>query len=84
MSLQLDIPDFVLQALPLSEQKAERELLKELAVALYAQEVLSFNEARELAQMPSCEFGQLLGERCVHRHCNRVTLAQDLAGACSE
>lgn len=84
MTLQLTIPDSVLQALPLSHQHIERELLKELAVALYAQELLSFGEARELAQMESCEFGQLLGERCVNRHCNRVALAADLAFACSE
>lgn len=84
MPLQLTIPDSVLQALPLSRQRIEQELLKELAIALYSQEMLSFCEARELAQIESCEFGQLLGDRCVNRHCNRVALAADLACACSE
>lgn len=84
MSLQLSIPDFVLQSLPMSEKQAEGELLKELAVALYAQEVLSFSHAQALAQMESCAFGQLLAERCIHRHCNRVALEQDLTFACSE
>jgi hypothetical protein len=41
MSLQLSIPDSILQAIRLPEQRIEQELLHELAIALYAQDLLA-------------------------------------------
>lgn len=38
----------------------ERELLIELALALYSQECLSFGKARELTGLSKYEFGLLL------------------------
>jgi len=38
----------------------KRELLVELALALYSQSFLSFGKARELAEMPKYEFGLLV------------------------
>jgi hypothetical protein len=38
MGLQLHIPDSVLQSLRLPEERMVRELLKELAIALYARD----------------------------------------------
>lgn len=42
MDVQLYIPDSIVQAIRLPEDRIPQELLKELAVALYAQGVLSF------------------------------------------
>ncbi|HEY9825601.1 MAG TPA: UPF0175 family protein [Stenomitos sp.] len=81
MSLQLSIPDSILHALRLPEQRIEQELLHELAVALYAQDLLSFGKARELAQMNKYEFGQLLAQRNILRHYSSEELEDDLAYA---
>jgi predicted HTH domain antitoxin len=78
MSLQLSIPDSILQAIRLPEQRIQQELLHELAVALYAQDMLSFGKARELAQMDKYQFGQLLAQRGTLRHYGSEELEDDL------
>jgi predicted HTH domain antitoxin len=52
-----------------------------LAVALYAEGLLSFGKARELAGLGSREFGKLLGERHIPRHYGRGELSDDLTYA---
>jgi predicted HTH domain antitoxin len=84
MSIQLLIPDAVVQAIRLPEEKMARELLVELAIALYTQGLLSFGKARELAGMGKYEFGRLLGERGISRHYGREELEDDLAYARGE
>lgn len=84
MSLELSIPDSVLSAIRLPESRLEQELLQELAIALYSQELLSFGKARELAQMGKYDFGQLLGQRGVNRHYGLQELEDDLSYACGE
>ncbi len=81
MSVQLQIPDTIVQAIRLPEERIAQELLVELAIALYAQGLLSFGKARELAGMGKYEFGRLLGERGVPRHYGREELKDDLAYA---
>jgi hypothetical protein len=49
--MQLSIPESIIQSIRLPEGRIEAELLKELALALYAQELLSFGKARELANL---------------------------------
>lgn len=84
MDVQLRIPDSVVRAIRLPEKRLERELLRELAVALYAQEALSFGKARELAGMSKYEFGQLLGRRQLPRHYGPQELEDDLRYARSK
>ena len=84
MDLQLHIPDSVAQALRLPEERMAQELAKELAIALYADGLLSFGKARELAGMGKYEFGKLLGERGVPRHYGQEELEDDLAYARGE
>nr|WP_290226244.1 UPF0175 family protein [Trichocoleus desertorum] len=84
MGLQLSISDSILQAIRLPEQRIEQELLQELAIALYAQNVLSFGKARELAQLDKYEFGQLLAHREIARHYGSEELDDDLTYARSE
>ncbi|ACK71262.1 protein of unknown function UPF0175 [Gloeothece citriformis PCC 7424] len=81
MSLQLSIPDSIIEALRLPEKRIEQELLHELAVALYSQELLSFGKARELALMDKYQFGQLLAQRDVIRHYSSEELEDDLVYA---
>lgn len=84
MGLQILIPDPVVQAFRLPEQRIEQELLRELAIALYTQDILSFGKARELAEMDKYEFGQLLSRRSVLRHHSFAELNDDLSYARSE
>ncbi|NJK29109.1 MAG: UPF0175 family protein [Acaryochloris sp. SU_5_25] len=84
MGLQISISDSILQALRLPEQRIEQELRRELAIALYTQDILSFGKARELAQMDKCEFGQLLSLRGVARHYGFAELDDDLTYTHSE
>lgn len=81
MWLQLHIPDSVAQAIRLPEERLERDLLIELALALYAQGSLSFGKARELADMDKYEFGRLLEQRGIARHYGTDELRDDLAYA---
>jgi predicted HTH domain antitoxin len=76
--MQLSIPESIIQSILLPEGRIEAELLKELALALYAQELLSFGKARELANLDHWQFSQLLGERNISRHYSETDLAEDL------
>ena len=78
MSLVLQIPDSVAQALRFPEKRIQEELLLELAVALYAQDVLPFGKARELAGPTRREFARSLGQRGVARHYGPEELQDDL------
>jgi predicted HTH domain antitoxin len=84
MSLWLAIPDSVVQAIRLPEKRMREEMLLELAIALYAQEALSFGKARELAGRGKYEFGWILGQRGIGRHYGEAELEEDLAYARSE
>ena len=81
MSMQLEIPDDVIQAmrLPVSEQKDQ--LMLELALALYNRGILSFGKARALTTLNKYEFGVLLGKRNIPRHYTQEDLHDDLSYA---
>ena len=81
MSIQLEIPDSIVQAmrLPLADQR--QQLFTELALALYAQGALSLGKACELAGLGRYEFGLLLGKRDIPRHYTSNDLEDDLAYA---
>jgi len=81
MSIQLEIPDSIANAIHLPEQRLRQELLIELAIALYAQNLLSFGKARALVHKSKHEFGRLLSDRDLARHYGHEELADDLAYA---
>lgn len=81
MGIQLNIPDSVTRALRLPPAEQQQRLMSELAVTLYAQGILSFGKARELAGMSKYEFGILLGKRQIPRHYTEDNLQDDLAYA---
>lgn len=84
MSIQLQIPDAIVQSIRLPEGRIAQELLVELAFALYAQGILSFGKARALAGMEKYEFGRLLGACGISRHYSKEEMEDDLRYACSE
>ena len=51
MSVQILIPDAIVQAIRLPEDRISHELLIELSVSTYRQGLLSFGKARELAEI---------------------------------
>jgi predicted HTH domain antitoxin len=81
MELAISIPESVLSALRMPEDKIEPALRRELAVGLYEQDYLSFGKARELAQMDAYAFAMLLGERRIARHYGMEELEADLTYA---
>lgn len=76
--MQLSIPETIIRSIRLPENRIESELLKELAIALYSQELLSFGKAREPANLDHRQFSQLLGGRAILRHYSGTELAEDL------
>ncbi len=76
--IELQIPESVLQAVRLPENRIKKELMKELALALYSQEIISFGKARELTGLGKYEFGMLLGQRGIYRHYGTEELEDDL------
>ncbi len=81
MSLVLEIPDQIAQAMLLPAGEQPRQLMTELAVALYARGILSFGKARELTSLNRMEFGILLGRRGVQRHYTNSDLEDDISYA---
>ena len=81
MSIQLEIPDSVAQAMRLPGGERKHRLMVELALSLYDQGILSFGKARQLPGMSKYEFGLLLGQRGIPRHYDEEDLQDDLSYA---
>ncbi|MEI7849326.1 MAG: UPF0175 family protein [Chloroflexota bacterium] len=84
MSIQLTIPDSVTLAMRLPTRQRKQQLLLELALTLYAQGILSFSKARELAGIERLAFGRPLGERVIPRHYVEDDLQDDFQYASGE
>jgi len=84
MTMQLTIPDPVLDVLRMPTQHLEQELLKELAIALYDREMLPFSKAAELAQIDPQAFSKIVGERGISRRCSKVEIDGQPIYSCSE
>jgi len=82
--MQLPIPESIVQSIRLPENRLESKLLKQLAVALHGQDLLSFGKVRELANLDHRQFSQLLGDRGLPRHCTETELAEDLDYVCHQ
>ena len=74
----IEIDDDVYEALQLPEKERSPALKRELAVSLYARDVLSFGKARALAELSKREFQALLGNREIPRHYGERELEEDL------
>jgi predicted HTH domain antitoxin len=79
MSITLDIPNNLHEALHVSPAETEPRLKLELAVALYAQNTLGLGKAAELAGMSRLELNDILAERGIPMHYGQQELDEDLA-----
>ena len=79
MSVTLEIPDEVFQAMRLPPPEIEARLRLELAVSLYAQQILGLGKAAELAGMRRWELNQVLTRRGIPMHYSEQELTEDLA-----
>jgi predicted HTH domain antitoxin len=79
MSLTIQIPDSVLEAMRIPRPERESRIRTDLACALYAGEILAFGKAAELAGMDRLAFGGELGKRNIPRHYDRSCLDEDLS-----
>ncbi|RRJ95160.1 UPF0175 family protein [Opitutaceae bacterium TAV4] len=78
MSLTLEIPDSIVQGMRLPERERSARVRTELAASLYAQDILNFGKAAELAGMDRSQFAEVLGARSIARHYTEAELSQDL------
>lgn len=72
--MPVTIPDEILTAAQLTKP----ELMRELAVALYQQERLTFAQASRLAEMSQRDFQRLLAGRRIPLHYGTEEFEQDL------
>ncbi len=84
MNITLRIPDSITRSLRIPEAEAEQRLRQELAVALYAQGLLSFGKASELAGEDRFRFASILTQRGIARHYGHEELTEDLKYASGE
>ena len=81
MTIMLEIPDSIVQAIRLPRKEQSRQLKTELALSLYAQGILSYGKSCELAETTKLEFGILLGKRSIPRQYDEQDLQDDIAYA---
>ena len=74
----IEIDEEVYEALQVPEAERSQAMKRELAVSLYARDILSFGKARTLADLSKREFHELLGEREIPRHYAERELAEDI------
>lgn len=84
MSVTIEIPTQISEALRLPPAERGERLRTELAISLYTQGILSFGKARQLAEMGKFEFGLMLGKRGLVRHLSEADLRDDLDYASSQ
>lgn len=81
MTYHLDIPESVANSLRLPASEIESRLRAELALALYAQGILPFSKASELAEVSGFAFAELAEQRNIPRHYTEDELTQDIGYA---
>lgn len=62
-----------------SLDQGEQAIRQEIAVQLYTQNIFTFGQSRQLANLSVWEFQQLLGDKKISRHYDKADLAQDIA-----
>jgi predicted HTH domain antitoxin len=78
VTYHVDIPESVAKSLRLPAAEIEPRLRTELAVALYAQGILPFGKASELAGTSRFAFAEFVSQRSIARHYGEDDLTQDL------
>jgi predicted HTH domain antitoxin len=81
MTYHLDIPESIASSLKLPTPEIQPRLRIELAIALYAQGILPFGKASELAELSRFAFADLIAQRNISRHYSEDELTQDIGYA---
>ncbi len=81
MSVMLEVPNEVTQAMRLPAPEAEARLRLELAIGLYTQRLLPLGKAAHLAGLNRWEFDDILSRRGVPGHYTEEDLIHDAAYA---
>jgi predicted HTH domain antitoxin len=79
MTLTLEIPESVVEALNLPTEELRAELRIDLAVALYARGALPIGKAMDLAGLVRRDFERVLKEREVRRPFDETEIQRELA-----
>ena len=74
----LELPEEVLRHAKIPRQQWDNVLKRELALQLYREGILSFANARRLAEMEKLDFHMLLGERQIPRQYDVEDYEQDI------
>jgi len=81
MGITLDIPDNLHLRLGIPRDQLEKRLQLELAVTLYAQNLVSTGKAAEIAGLNWFAMNDILAERNIPMHYGQKELDEDLAYA---
>ena len=81
MSVMLEVPNDVTQAMHLPPPEAEARLRFELAVGLYTKRLLSLGKGAHLARLNRWEFEEVLGQRGIPAHYTEEDLVHNTAYA---
>ena len=81
MTLTIEIPDDIREALRIPRPEIEKALYRELALALYARWGLTMGLACRLGGFSKREFLDALAERAIPRHYTQEDLDDDIAFA---
>ncbi len=78
MNAVIEIPEEIAASIKLPKHRLNGELVKELALQLYRERMISFANAHRLAGMSKVAFHHLLGDRQIPRHYGEDAYEQDL------
>lgn len=81
MSVQLEVKDEIITSMKIPLPEVKEELMKELALALYARWALPMGKARQMAGLTKREFLNELASRGIKRHYTSEDLLEDIAYA---
>jgi len=78
MSVMIEIPDDLVTAMRIPEPEIQKEVKKEIALALYRRWALPLGKARKMAGMTKREFLEELATAGIERHYAAQDLAEDM------
>lgn len=78
MSMTLNIPDDIVAAIRWPRKELDRQLVVEMAFALYGRGLASMGSARRLAALDKWTFLEGLADRHIERHYGESELAEDI------
>jgi predicted HTH domain antitoxin len=76
--MTLEIPDDIVAAIRWPRKELDRQLVVEMAFALYGRGLASMGSARRLAALDKWTFLEGLAERHIERHYGESELAEDI------